>query len=168
MKKIMILNGAGRKNGSTSALVKAFTTGAESAGNEVREFFLQNMNIRGCIGCEGCTRNGGKCVQKDDMEHITEAFLWADVVVFASPIYWGTITGTLKTAIDRLYAVQNRLGIENFKKQMVLIMTSRGSYYDMGKQQFSMFEGFMKWDNLGELLGADKLNEARTLGESIG
>ena len=45
MKKIMILNGAGRKNGSTSALVKAFATGAESAGNEVREFFLQNMNI---------------------------------------------------------------------------------------------------------------------------
>ena len=47
-------------------------------------------------------------------------------------------------------------------------MTSRGSYYDMGKQQFSMFEGFMKWDNLGELLGADKLNEAKALGESIG
>ena len=102
------------------------------------------------------------------MEQITAAFLWADVVVFASPIYWGTITGTLKTTIDRLYAVQNKLEIENFKKQMALIMTSRGNYYDMGKQQFSMFEGFMKWDNLGEILGADKLNEAKALGESIG
>lgn len=167
MKKIMILNGAGRKNGSTSALVKAFIEGAESADNEVKEFFLQNMNIRGCIGCEGCTRNGGKCVQKDDMEQITEAFLWADVVVFASPIYWGTVTGVLKTAIDRLYAVQNKLGMDSFHRQYALFMTARGNYYDLAKPQFTIFENFMHWENLGEVLGAGKTAEAKALGESI-
>ncbi len=47
-KKIMILNGSPRRKGNTSALVKAFTEGAESAGNTVAEFFLDSMNIHGC------------------------------------------------------------------------------------------------------------------------
>lgn len=110
MKNILILNGSPRKNGKTASLVKAFTEGAAKSGNEVREFYLNGMNIKGCLGCEACSRNGGKCVQRDDMDTVNEAFLWADVVVFASPMYWGTITGQLKIVIDRLYAVQNKLG----------------------------------------------------------
>ena len=45
MKKILILNGAGKKNGNTAELIKAFTEGAESAGNTVTEFYLQTMSI---------------------------------------------------------------------------------------------------------------------------
>lgn len=52
-KKIVILNGSPRRNGNTSALVKAFTNGAESVGHTVTEFFLNNMNIHGCKGCFG-------------------------------------------------------------------------------------------------------------------
>lgn len=48
MKKIIILNGAARKNGNTDALIKAFTEGSEETGNNVREFYLQTMNIHGC------------------------------------------------------------------------------------------------------------------------
>lgn len=68
MKKIMILNGSPRKTGNTAALIEAFARGAQEAGNEVTSFFLNGMNIHGCLGCFG----GGKdpaspCVQKDDM-----------------------------------------------------------------------------------------------------
>ena len=67
----MILNGAARKNGRTVSLVKAFTDGAESAGNIVHEFYLQDMNIKGCMGCDGCVRASkdadNPCVQKDDI-----------------------------------------------------------------------------------------------------
>ena len=49
MKKILILNGAGKKNGNTAALIKAFREGAEAAGNTVTEFYLQSMNIKGYI-----------------------------------------------------------------------------------------------------------------------
>ena len=49
MKDIIILNGSGRKNGSTSKLINAFTEVAKNAGNNVQEFFLQNMNIHGCL-----------------------------------------------------------------------------------------------------------------------
>ena len=52
-KKIVILNGSPRRKGNTSALVKAFTEGAESAGNTVTEFFLDGMDIHGCKGCFG-------------------------------------------------------------------------------------------------------------------
>ena len=102
MKKIMILNGSPRKNGKTASLVKAFTEGAESVGNEVEEFYIDGMNIASCKACEACSRNGGHCPQKDDMEKVNEAYIWADVIVFASPMYWGTISGQLKTAVDRL------------------------------------------------------------------
>lgn len=166
MRNILILNGSPRKNGSTASLVKAFVDGAEAAGNEVKELYLQGMKIGGCLGCEACSKNGGACVQKDDMEQVNEAFLWADVIVLASPMYWGTITGQLKLVIDRLYAMQNRLGMENFKKDSVLIMTARGGYYDMAKQFYSVF-GMIGWRDLGMILGAGKEEEAKKLGAFI-
>ena len=52
-KKIVILNGSPRRNGNTSALVRAFSDGAEKAGNTVKEFFLDAMDIHGCKGCFG-------------------------------------------------------------------------------------------------------------------
>ena len=107
MARIIILNGAARKNGNTAKLIKSFTDGAIAVGNTVTEFYLQDMNIKGCLGCEHCSsaKSGEPpCIQKDDMTQINEAFRSADVVVFASPVYFWTITGTLKIAADRLYA----------------------------------------------------------------
>lgn len=101
MKKILVINGAPRRKGSTASLINSFIEGAESTENEVKELYVQNMDIRGCLACEACARNGGTCVQKDDMEQVNESFIWADVVVLASPMFWGIITGQLKTVIDR-------------------------------------------------------------------
>lgn len=68
-KKIVILNGSPRRTGNTSALVKAFTEGAESAGHTVTEFFLDSMNIHGCKGCfGGHSSKECPCVQRDDMK----------------------------------------------------------------------------------------------------
>lgn len=62
--KIVILNGSPRKNGKTASLVKAFINGAESVGNEVKELYLQGMNIGGCLACEGCQRNRSRYVHQ--------------------------------------------------------------------------------------------------------
>ena len=104
MSNILILNGSPRKNGKTASLVNAFKAGAVASGNEVKELYLQGMKIGGCLACESCQRTGNGCVQKDDMGIVYDAFALCDVVVFASPMYWGTITGQLKIVIDRLYA----------------------------------------------------------------
>ena len=167
MKKILILNGSPRKNGKTASLIRAFQEGAESAGNEVKHFYLHSMNINGCLACEACSSNGGKCVQRDDMDAISEAYEWADVVVFASPMFWGTISGQLKITIDRLYAVQNKLGYD-VTRETALIMTARGSYYQQALDFYHIFTEALKWPDRGTILGAGREDEARALGASIG
>ena len=105
-KKILILNGSPRPKGNTAALIDAFVCGAESAGHSVTRFDLQKMDIHLCLGCLG----GGKdpkspCVQKDAREEVYPVYREADVVVFASPMYYWSVTAQLKTALDRLFAV---------------------------------------------------------------
>ena len=167
MKKIVILNGSPRKNGKTASLVKAFTEGAASAGNEVKELYLQGVNIGGCMACEACSRNSGKCVQKDDMAQVNEAVEWCDVIVFASPMYWGTITGQLKIVVDRLYAEFNKLGWSGFNRETALLMTARGNSFDMALDFYGIFTKMMGWKDWGTVLGAGKEEEARKLGASI-
>lgn len=98
-------------------MIDAFTGGAKKSGNNVTEFYLQDMKIFGCRGCGGCTHGVAEnpCVQKDDMAEIYKIFSKCDVVVFASPIYFWSITGTLKTAADRLYAELRCLVMKNFR-----------------------------------------------------
>ena len=105
-KKIIILNGSPRAKGNTMGIIKAFTAGAEAAGHTVTRFDLQKMNIHPCIGCcQGGKDISSPCTQKDDMDKIYPAYREADVVVLASPLYYWTISGQLKCAFDRLFAV---------------------------------------------------------------
>ena len=106
-KKVVILNGSPRQTGKTSALVKAFRDGAESAGHTVTEFFLGAMDIHGCKGCfGGHSSRDCPCVQQDNMMQIYPAVKTCDVVVLASPLYYWTVSGQLKTALDRLFALE--------------------------------------------------------------
>ncbi len=166
--KILILNGAARKTGSTAGLVNAFTKGAQSAGNQVTCFFLDEMNIHGCRGClQAGSDPKSPCSQKDDCEQIYAEFEEADVIVFASPLYFWTVSGTLKTAADRLYAELECLGYSGFAKSCVLLMTAGGSDYSQAVSWYRKYEKNLGWRNLGEVLGAGKLNEAYHLGASI-
>ena len=167
-KKIIILNGAARKNGNTAKLVEAFADGARSAGHAVTAFYLDSMNIH---SCKGCLRAGkdpkSPCSQKDDMDQIYEKFQEADVVVFASPVYFWTITGPLKTAADRLYAELECLGYGGVPRQSVLLMTADGGDYSQAVTWYRTYERNLGWRNLGEVLGKGKTKEAYRLGASI-
>ncbi len=103
--KIAILNGSPRV-GNTSAMVNAFAEGAKSAGHEVEILHVGKMNINGCLACEYCHGKGeGTCIQKDDMVKVMPAYKEADMVVFASPIYYFDMTAQLSAAIQRVYAI---------------------------------------------------------------
>ena len=169
MKKILILNGSPRKNGSTASLIKAFSEGAVSAGNDVKELYLQTMKVGGCLACESCTKNGGNCVQKDEMQQVYEAYRWADVIVFASPMYWGTVSGQMKIVVDRLYAEMHRQGFfqSDGPKECAFIMTARGDYYQQAMDFYGIFMNYMGWRSWGTVLGAGKEPEAKVLGASI-
>ena len=167
-KKVIILNGAARKNGNTAKLVEAFADGAKSAGNKVTVFYLDSMDIHSCKGCLRAGRDSkSPCSQKDDMDQIYAEFESADVVVFTSPVYFWTITGPLKTAADRLYAELECLGYSGFPKQSVLLMTADGGDYSQAVTWYRTYERNLGWRNLGEVLGKGKAKEAYHLGASI-
>ncbi|MCD7892633.1 MAG: flavodoxin family protein [Erysipelotrichaceae bacterium] len=167
-KKILVLNGAARKNGNTAKLVHSFIDGARSAGHLVQEYYLDSMDIHSCKGCLHAGNDPhSPCSQKDDMEQIYSAFADCDVVVFASPLYFWTITGTLKTVADRLYAELECLGYSKFPRESVLLMTAGGSDYTQALTWYRTYERNLGWKNLGEVLGSGKVEVAYRLGASL-
>ena len=176
----MILNGSPRRNGNTSALIKAFIECAESAGNTAVEFFLDGMNIHGCKGCFGGGKNpDSPCVQKDYMDKIYPVYKEADIVVLASPLYYWTISGQLKSAFDRLFAVAEcNADYANPVKESVLLMAAEGNGYEETLYWYDHLEKHIGWKSIGKVLcggvmaigdieGNEKLEEARRLGASI-
>lgn len=179
-KKIVILNGSPRKAGNTSALTAAFTEGAQAAGNSVTEFFLGEMNINGCKGCFGGGKNPDHpCVQKDDMDKIYPAYKAADIVVLATPLYYWTISGQLKTAFDRLFAVAEcDPDYRNPQKSSILIMAAEGYGFEESEYWYDRLGTHLGWKSLGKVLcggvmavgdikGKKELNDAYDLGKSI-
>ena len=168
MSNILILNGSPRKNGATASLMKALIEGARENDNEIKEDTITSMNIKPCIGCDSCLRTHAGCVQKDDeMSVIYEDLLWADVVVFVSPQFWGTITGQLKIVFDRMFAWFNKVGWEDGRRKSVLLMTARGDDYFMALDFYGILEKYLGWENLGTVLGAGKEAEAKAIGAGI-
>ena len=179
-KNIVILNGSPRKNGNTSALVKAFTQGAESAGHTVTEFFLGGMDIHGCKGCfGGHSSRECPCVQQDDMNKIYPAVKDSDVVVLASPLYYWTMSGQLRTALDRLFALEEGDGnlLRGNGRGSVLLMAA-GHGFEDAMLYFDHLMEHLRWKNLGKVLcggvmdvgdaqGRKELDDARELGKSI-
>ena len=109
MKKVLILEGSPRRKGNSAILCEEFAHGAEEAGCSVEKVHVAAKKIAGCLGCNACYRNGGACVQKDDMAEIREKMLAADVIVLASPIYFYSMTAQMKAVIDRSYAFYQQL-----------------------------------------------------------
>jgi multimeric flavodoxin WrbA len=100
-KKVLVLSASPRKGGNSDLLCDQFVLGAKEAGNQVEKIFLRDKKINYCTGCGTCQSNGGKCVQTDDMAEVLDKMIAADVVVMATPVYFYTMNGQMKTLIDR-------------------------------------------------------------------
>ena len=99
-KKVLILAGSFRKKGNSDLLCDAFADGAKSTGNDVEKIYVNDKKINYCRGCGVCNATH-KCVQNDDMPEIIEKMLNADVIVMATPVYFYSMNGQMKTLIDR-------------------------------------------------------------------
>lgn len=104
MKNILIVTGGGRPKGNTAQLVDAFVKGAEEAGHSVEKVSLLKTEVKGCLGCNVC-RYGKSCVQKDGFNELVPKIKGADLVVFASSLYFWTISSKLKAFIERFYCI---------------------------------------------------------------
>ena len=182
-KKIVILNGSPRPSGNTAALIEAFTKGAEQAGNGVVRFDVCKMNIHPCLGCCGGGKNPeSPCVQKDDMDAIYPHYKDADLVVLASPMYYWSLSGQLKCAFDRLFAVMELSpSYETPVKDCVLLMAAEGdteSNFEPVRHYYHALLESLGWKDcgivyaggnmhVGDIAGKPQLEEAEALGASI-
>jgi len=120
MKNILIISTSLRNNSNSYILATKFMEGAKKAGNNVELISLQNKTINFCKGCFACQKLG-KCIIKDDANSIVEKMLNADVICWATPVYYYSISGQMKTLIDRA----NSLYSSNYKfREVYLLLTA--------------------------------------------
>lgn len=103
-KKVLVISSSLRARSNSESLADAFIKGAQEAGNEVEKVTLKGKTIGFCQGCLACQKLG-HCVINDDAVAITEKMLHADVIAFATPIYYYEMAGQLKTMLDRANAL---------------------------------------------------------------
>ena len=100
-KRVLIISTSLRQDSNSGLLAQQFAQGARQAGHEVEFISLAGKDIRFCKGCLAC-QTSGRCVIHDDADAIVqEKILHADVLVFATPIYYYEMSGQMKTLIDR-------------------------------------------------------------------
>ena len=179
-KEVLLIKGSPRKHGNTATMADAFAKGAEESGHTVTQVWLREKQIGDCLGCGVCQGNGGNCVQKDDMIPLYEKMKAADVIVFASPVYFYTWTSLMKRVIDRTFAVDMILQNKTFYLLSAGAATD-GSYMQTMTDSFRQYVGCFPagGNEVGGILYAygtnapddarkmPVLEEARQLGKSL-
>jgi len=104
--KVMAVNGSPRKTWNTATLLKKALKGAASQGAETELVHLYDLNFKGCISCFACKIRGGKsygrCAVKDDLRPIFKKIEAADALILGSPIYFGIVSGEMRSFLERL------------------------------------------------------------------
>ena len=146
--RTLILQGSPRKEGNTATLVRQFVKGLRDGGSDdVREFVLNDMNIRPCQGCLTCvTSCQHECIIEDDMQQIYREFIASNTIVFATPVYWWHMSAQLKTCMDRMDSLAAGGHFRN--KNMVLITTYGFEDPDGVDLMVKMFGAIAKWANM--------------------
>lgn len=99
-KKILLISASPRQGGNSDILADEFAQGAREAGHEVEKISLRDKNIGFCRGCLACQQTQ-RCLIQDDAELIRQKMLTAEVIAFATPIYFYEMCGQMKTILDR-------------------------------------------------------------------
>jgi multimeric flavodoxin WrbA len=104
--KIVVMKGSPRKNGNSATLAEQVAAGAEAVGAKVESFYLHGMDIQPCDACDVCQGVADvDCVIEDDMQVLYPKLREADAIVYASPIYWFTVSAQMKLFMDRCYGM---------------------------------------------------------------
>lgn len=112
-KKVLIITSSLREQSNSNLLAEAFKEGTEEQGNKVELISLKENRIAPCVGCGSCQVHG-QCFMKDKLNDILDKVIDSDILVFASPTYYYSISGTLKNFIDRTYAKYNKIKNKDF------------------------------------------------------
>lgn len=151
--KILVLTGSPRKNGNSNTLADNFIKGAKESGHQVERFDAAFAEVHPCIGCNKCGMNG-PCIFKDDFEFVRQHIVDADVVVFATPMYYFGISAQLKTVIDRFYAINGQI---HRPKKAVLLMTYANTAAPQAepiKSHYQTLINYLGWKDAGQIIAS--------------
>jgi len=161
--KIVAVLGSPRPQGNSSTLARAFLQAAGELGAETQEYLLNQMDFKGCQGCAGCKTKGESCVLEDDLTPVLAAIKEADILVLASPVYYGELSGQLKCCFDRTFSFFNpdyscRLAPG---KKVVMVLTQANPEETEFADIFPRYQRWFKWYGFdaGHLLRAVGVRE---------
>lgn len=100
--KVLILNGSARADGCTARALKEVEKTLHQEGIETETILVGNKDVRGCISCRSCVKNG-KCIFDDIVNEIAPKFLKADGLIIGTPVYYAGSNGTILSLLDRLF-----------------------------------------------------------------
>lgn len=150
--KIVVLTGSPRKNGNSAYLAEQFIKGAEEQGHEVFRFDCAFKQVEPCRACNHCGMNG-PCIFNDDFQELRPRLIEADMVVFATPMYYFGISAQMKQVIDRFYAINGQ--IKGARKKAVLLK----AYADTSRKEaepmlvhYRTLMDYLGWTSVGEVV----------------
>jgi multimeric flavodoxin WrbA len=174
--KIVCLLGSPRSKGNSAALAEQFCQTVKELGGDVETFALNKMTYRGCQGCMMCKTKLEKCAVKDDLEAALDSVRDADILVMATPTYYGEVSSQMKGFIDRTFsylkpdymtnAIPSRL---QGGKKLVFIQTQAQSDENQFADVFPRYKYFFKWYGFDDIrlvracgvMGPGEVNERK-------
>lgn len=166
-KNILILEGSPRSNGNSDLLAEAYAAGARSKGHEVSVLKVPEYKINGCFACNMYWSMGSPCVQSDDMGKLYAEIEQADLIVFASPLYFFGLSAQMKCVIDRLYPYYVENSVRQVKgKECALLVSCATDEPEELKgllSTYSIMTEYMQWHDTGHVIAfeVDKKGEVR-------
>ncbi len=122
---VIAVNGSPRKEWNTAMMLKSALEGAESKGAQTKLVHLYDLTYQGCTSCFSCKRKGNKCDglcnMRDDLRDVLMQVLVCDALILGSPIYFGDVTGGMRSFLERLLFPNisyDEFGVSNFAKPM--------------------------------------------------
>lgn len=156
-KKIVCLFGSPRTKGNSAIIAERFNETAQKLGAEVKSYYLNKLQYRGCQACMGCKTKSDKCVLKDDLTEVLDEVRNTDILVIATPIYYGEVSSQVKAFIDRTFsyfvpdfatnAYRSRLLPG---KKMIFIQTQGHPDEKRFEDVFERYAFFFDWHGFGD------------------
>ena len=177
-KNVLVISSTPRKGGNSDLLCDQFISGANDAGHQTEKIVLKDKKINYCTGCGICFNRDKSCPQKDDMSGILEKMVAADVIVMATPVYFYTMCGQMKTMIDRVCSRYTEIN----NKEFYFILTAAEENKQLMERTVEEFRGFTSclnepvekgivygagaW-NIGEIIDTQAFEQAFDMGKAI-
>ena len=173
-----MLSSSPRRGGNSDLLCDQFINGSIEAGHPAEKIFLKDKKINYCTGCGTCIDRAKKCSQKDDMAQVLDKMVEADVILMATPVYFYTMCGQMKTLIDRTCSRYTEITNKDFyfivtaaddsKPAMERTLEEFRAFTSCldGANEKGIVYGTGAW-NMGDIKGKPAMKHAYELGKKV-